>query len=77
MQSADIPGDKTGGATVEKTPRGPYYTHDPQWYDARRLLILKARREGDSLGEIGVEWGITRARVWQILKDEHRRRTQG
>jgi DNA-directed RNA polymerase sigma subunit (sigma70/sigma32) len=59
---------------MQETPRGPYYLQDPEWYNARRPLILKARMEGQTLAAIGNTWGITRARVNQIIKDEHRRR---
>ena len=55
---------------MEKTPRGPYYTQDLEWYAARRRLILKARREGQTLASIGKTWGITRARVNQIITRE-------
>ena len=58
---------------MQKTPRGPYYTQDPEWYDARRLLIFKAHREGQALAAIGKTWGITSPRVRQIILKELRR----
>jgi len=62
---------------VEKTPRGPYYTQDPEWYDARRERIVQARREGQTLTAIGETWGITGSRVRQIImKELHFRKTK-
>jgi hypothetical protein len=52
---------------VQKTPRGPYYTQDPEWYDSRRERIVQARREGQTLTAIGETWGITGQRVRQII----------
>jgi len=52
---------------VQKTPRGPYYTRDPEWYAARRERIVQARREGQTLTAIGETWGITGQRVRQII----------
>ena len=43
-------------------------------YANRRPLILKARREGQTLAAIGNAWGITGSRVRQIIKEELRRR---
>ena len=43
-------------------------------YANRRPLILKARREGQTLAAIGRTWGITGDRVRQIIKEELRRR---
>ena len=57
-----------------KAPRGPYYTQDPEWFDARRDRILKARREGQTFGAIGKTWGITGERVRQIVVKEFKRR---
>ena len=62
---------------MQKTPRGPYYTQDPEWYDARRERIVQARREGQTLAAIGETWGITGQRVRQIIKEELRRRSHG
>jgi len=59
---------------VEKTPRGPYYTQDPEWYDARRERIVQSRREGQTLKAIGETWGITGHRVRQIIIQELRSR---
>ena len=42
-------------------------------YANRRPLILKARREGQTLKAIGNTWGITGSRVGQIIKEELRR----
>ena len=39
-------------------------------YANRRPLILKARREGQTLAAIGNTWGITGERVRQIIKEE-------
>ena len=61
---------------MQKTPRGPYYTQDPEWYDARRECILQARREGLTLKRIGATWGITPERVRQIIMKELRRRSR-
>ena len=58
---------------MQKTPRGPYYTQDPEWYDARRERIVQARREGLTLKRIGDTWGITPERVRQIIMKELRR----
>ena len=55
---------------MKKTPRGPYYTQDPDWYDARRERIVQARREGQTLTAIGNTWGITGSRVRQIIMKE-------
>ena len=44
-------------------------------YANRRPLILKARREGQTLAAIGNTWGITGGRVRQIIKEELRRRS--
>ena len=57
---------------MEKTPLGPYYTQDPQWYHARRDRIAQARREGQTLAAIGDTWGITDQRVRQIIMQELR-----
>ena len=57
---------------MEKTPLGPYYTQDPQWFDARRDRIVQARREGQTLTAIGDTWGITGPRVRQIIMKELR-----
>jgi len=46
-------------------------------YANRRPLILKARREGQTLAAIGATWGITRERVRQIIKAELRRHSRG
>ena len=59
---------------MEKTPRGPYYTQDPEWYDARRERIVQSRREGQTLKAIGETWGITGHRVRQIIIQELRSR---
>jgi len=59
---------------VQKTPRGPYYTQDPDWYDARRERIVQSRREGQTLKAIGETWGITGHRVRQIIIQELRSR---
>jgi DNA-directed RNA polymerase sigma subunit (sigma70/sigma32) len=45
-------------------------------YANRRPLILKARREGQTLTAIGNTWGITGERVRQIIKEELRRRSR-
>lgn len=45
-------------------------------YANRRPLILKARREGQTLAAIGNTWGITGDRVRQIIKEELRRRSR-
>tara|TARA_Y100000296_G_scaffold74484_1_gene93132 strand:- start:775 stop:975 length:201 start_codon:yes stop_codon:yes gene_type:complete len=48
-----------------------------KWEYANRLpLILKARREGQTLKRIGETWGITPERVRQIIKEELRRRSR-
>jgi len=57
---------------MQKTPRGPYYTQDPEWYDARRERIVQARREGQTLTAIGETWGITGQRVRRIIMQELR-----
>ena len=44
-------------------------------YANRRPLILKARREGQTLAAIGNAWGITGSRVRQIIMKELRRRS--
>jgi DNA-directed RNA polymerase sigma subunit (sigma70/sigma32) len=62
---------------MEKTPQWPKYIHDPEYYDNRRLMILKGRQEGQTLKRIGDTWGITRERVGQIIKDELKRRNRG
>ena len=59
---------------MQKTPRGPYYTQDPEWYDARRERIVQSRREGQTLKAIGETWGITGHRVRQIIIQELRSR---
>ena len=59
---------------MQKTPRGPYYTQDPEWYDARRECIVQARREGQTLTAIGDIWSITGQRVRQIIIQELRSR---
>ena len=43
-------------------------------YANRRPLILKARREGQTLAAIGKTWGITGERVRQIILEEFKRR---
>jgi hypothetical protein len=55
-------------ASPHDPPKGPYYTQDPEWFDERRALILKARREGQTLASIGETWGIASERVRQIVK---------
>ena len=59
---------------MKKTPRGPYYAQDPQWFDARRDRIVQSRREGQTLKAIGETWGITGGRVRQIVVEEFKRR---
>jgi hypothetical protein len=51
-------------------PKGLYYTQDPEWFDERRALILKSRREGQTLASIGEIWGISDERVRQLVKLE-------
>lgn len=62
---------------MEKTPRGPYYTQDPEWYADRRDRILEAREEGQSLARIADTWGITAPRVRQIAIAGMRKRDRG
>ena len=52
---------------MQKTPQKPYYVQDPEWYDERRALILKARREGQTLKAIGDTWGITAMGVSLVI----------
>ena len=59
---------------MQKTPRGPYYTQDPEWYTFRRERIVQARREGQTLAAIGETWSITGERVRQIIIQELRNR---
>jgi hypothetical protein len=52
---------------MQKTPLGSYYVQDREWYDERRALILKARREGQTLKAIGDTWGITASGVSLVI----------